>query len=156
VGDFLDFHERKDVFFSFPPRNGVFDFLWHMAELGAKKIYALLPEGKFEKLTDFPGSPRFNATCLLLQFYYKINKIKEFDPHVTYPLYFSNLVFVEMIRKKEQDPGFDSFVRQLYRYRGKKIWKALSFMGYEIEREGDIVDFYDGDELFEIYGEIKR
>ena len=81
-----------------------------------------------EKMIAPPGSNEYGRLSVMVQYYFDV-KLLEVVPRIAFhPQPKVNSAIVSLVRKDvKRDPGFDSFIRELFRYPSKDVHNAVKF-----------------------------
>ena len=109
-----------------------------------------------EKMIAPPGSDEYGRLSVMVQYYFDARLLEVVPKIAFYPQPKVDSAIVSLVRKDvKRDPGFDSFIRELFRYPSKDVHNAVKF-GFKKEIEDSRKVFtLDLSELRKLYEKLK-
>jgi 16S rRNA (adenine1518-N6/adenine1519-N6)-dimethyltransferase len=79
-----------------------------------------------EKMLEHPGSPNYGRLSVMVQYYFNPKILERVPRSAFYPQPQVESAVVELTRKKVgRNPGFDNFIREIFRYPNKDVRNAV-------------------------------
>ncbi len=110
-----------------------------------------------EKMMAKPGARNYGRLSVMVQYYYDVELKEIVKREKFYPQPKTDSVIMVLKKKKmDKNPDFDKFVRELFRYKNKKVRNAVEIAFKKNIEDDRKVDSLSIPEVVELYERVKR